>query len=232
MKKTRQDVRNLRREQIVEAAVAAIAERGFQNLSLSEIERRAGMSRGQLTYYFPTKEEILLAVFDRLLALTYQRIGTPPGGDGARARDWIDHLMQRLVARPGPDPAFHALQHTFLAQTSHRPDFRRRLASLYEEWRGNLARGLAYELDPGAGASPRAVATVVQALLHGLAVQAAADPAAFDPGEVLDLCRAMLRSYFKPDGTPPPAGSPKKPARNGNGRGPARPRPVRPRAHT
>jgi AcrR family transcriptional regulator len=50
------DVASVRREQVVEAAVAVIAEQGIQNLSLSAIEQKAGMSRGQLTYYFPTKE--------------------------------------------------------------------------------------------------------------------------------------------------------------------------------
>ena len=79
MKSQRIDIARIRRDQIVEAAVAVIAEQGLQNLSLSEIENKAGMSRGQLTYYFPTKEAILLAVFDRLVLLMVQRIGTPTG---------------------------------------------------------------------------------------------------------------------------------------------------------
>src|SRR5262249_48393748 len=54
MKQPRIDVRSIRRAQVVEAAVAVIAGQGLQNLSLSEIEAKAGMSRGQLTYYFPT----------------------------------------------------------------------------------------------------------------------------------------------------------------------------------
>ncbi len=73
MKNPRIDVGSIRREQIVEAAIAVITERGLQNFSLSEIEKKAGMSRGQLTYYFPAKEDILLAVFDRLLQLTSPR---------------------------------------------------------------------------------------------------------------------------------------------------------------
>src|SRR5260370_7003585 len=73
MKTARIDVASVRREQIIEAAVAVIAEQGLQNLSLSEIEKKAGMSRGQLTYYFPTKEAILLAVFDRLVPLMNQQ---------------------------------------------------------------------------------------------------------------------------------------------------------------
>ena len=64
-----------RRSEIVQAAIAVIAEQGIQNLSLSEIEKKADMSRGQLTYYFPAKEDILLAVFKRLVDLMHERVG-------------------------------------------------------------------------------------------------------------------------------------------------------------
>src|SRR5262245_27031982 len=62
------EVARRRREQVLEAAEAIIATEGLPRLSLGQIEKRTGMSRGQLTYYFPTKEAILLAVFDRMLA--------------------------------------------------------------------------------------------------------------------------------------------------------------------
>src|SRR5271169_4586711 len=98
MKQSRIDIGSVRRQQIVDAAVAIITEQGLQNLSLSEIENRAGMSRGQLTYYFPAKEDILLAVFDRLLQLMYQRIGEPEGRPGSPSggREWVQHLLDRL----------------------------------------------------------------------------------------------------------------------------------------
>ena len=54
-------------------AAGVIAEQGIQNLSLSEIESRTGMSRGQLTYYFKAKEDILLAVFDRMVRRMRER---------------------------------------------------------------------------------------------------------------------------------------------------------------
>src|SRR5947209_8710829 len=73
MKAARIDVGSIRREQIVDAAIAVIAERGIQHLSLSEIEKKTGLVRGQLTYYYKAKEDILLAVFDRLIALMHQR---------------------------------------------------------------------------------------------------------------------------------------------------------------
>jgi AcrR family transcriptional regulator len=218
MKSPRIDIASIRREQIVEAAVAVIAEQGLHNLSLSEIENRAGMSRGQLTYYFPTKEEILLAVFDRLLHLMYQRLGAPEGqagphqhcgakapngkGEGeywAGAWQVMGHLFDALLRRPPLSPEFHALQYTFLSQIGYREDFRRRLASLYEEWRSHMARGLQDDLARGLASRPvppRAMASLVQALLHGLSMQIAADPGAFDREEMAKLCLDVLGTYL------------------------------------
>src|SRR5277367_6049689 len=73
MRKPHVGVGEQRRAQIVEAAVGVIADAGLPALSLSAIEKRAGMSRGQLTYYFGTKEDILLAVFDHMLHLMREK---------------------------------------------------------------------------------------------------------------------------------------------------------------
>jgi AcrR family transcriptional regulator len=201
MRSRRIDIAGIRREQIVEAAVQVINEGGLQSLSLSEVEKRAGMSRGQLTYYFPAKEDILLAVFDRLVLRMHDRIGEPCAANGKSVGgwEWVQHLLTRLLTSPPVSPEFGCLQYTFLAQLGHREDFRRRLANLYECWRSNMALGLAMDMDKNARARrvpPRAMASLVQALLHGLIVQRTADPGAFESGEVLELCLDMLGSYL------------------------------------
>src|SRR5437588_4470546 len=106
MKTSRIDIGSIRREQIIEAAMAVIAEKGVQNLSLSEIEKKAGMSRGQLTYYFPAKEDILLAVFDHLLQLMYARIGKPDDGISGEGQSWglIQHLFDKILSQPPVSP--------------------------------------------------------------------------------------------------------------------------------
>lgn len=220
MTRPRIDIASIRREQIVEAAVAVIAEQGLQNLSLSEIEKRAGMSRGQLTYYFPAKEDILLAVFDRLLHLMHERARAANGeapcqfeGDGWER---LQHFLTFFLLTPPRMPEFHSLQYTFLSQIGHREDFRARLASLYGEWRGHLAGDLEEALatrDDAPSASPRTLATFVQALLHGLAMQRVADPDAYDHREMLDLCLEMLGSYLRR-----PAAPPRRPARSPRGK--------------
>jgi AcrR family transcriptional regulator len=208
MKPSRVDVGSIRREQIIQAAIAVIDEQGIQNLSLSAIENKTGMRRGQLTYYFRTKESILLAVFDRLLRLMIQAVEGAEGcQDWSAMSGWarFRHLLTLIMLRPPLMPQFHSLQYTFLSQTAHREDFRQALANLYENWRAQMAEDFAADLARKLGpraVSPRTFATMVQALLHGLGMQRAADPNAYDRQEMLDLCLDVLGSYLN---HPPPS---------------------------
>jgi AcrR family transcriptional regulator len=205
----RSGVGKRRREQIIEAAVAIIAEQGLQHLSLSAIEEKAGMSRGQLTYYFPAKEDILLAVFERMIATMHLRFvevlqqrgeyraeetGCPFALEGWRR---ISAFLAIMLLHPPELAEFHSLQYTFLSQIGHREDFRARLASLFEEWRSHMADDFVRDLPEGkASVSPRTLAAFVQALLHGLAIQRAVDSGAYDCQEMLTLCSELLGNYL------------------------------------
>jgi AcrR family transcriptional regulator len=195
MKLPRIDIARIRREQIVDAAVAVIAEKGLQKLSLSEIEKKVGMSRGQLTYYFKAKEEILLAVFDRLLQLMCQRHEKLHEKEDRHFLEIFEVVLRTILRKPPSNPEFHALQFTFLSQIGHREDFRKRLADLYEEWRSRIAEDLTRAGIAGKGVSPRAFGSLMQAILHGLAVQSAADPDAFDAEEMVELSLEVLRTF-------------------------------------
>jgi AcrR family transcriptional regulator len=207
------DIARVRREQIVEAAVEIIASQGLHNLSLSKIETRAGMKRGQLTYYFPTKEDILLAVFDRLLLLLYEQFSDGQNPNATRGVpdlwDCVQKMLQTVLhSRPKFGKEFHSLQFTFLAQIAHREDFRAKLATYFAEWRQWMSAHWQVSAKPQAtlakNVSGQTVSSFVQALMHGLGVQLAADPNAFDRTEMLTLCVGVLAPLF----THPPAGEP------------------------
>jgi AcrR family transcriptional regulator len=207
------EVARVRREQIIAAAVEIITTQGLHKLSLSKIETRAGVARGQLTYYFPTKEDILLAVFDRLLLLLFEQFheGQNPRETHGVPNVWdcVRQMFNRVLrAPPRFGREFHALQYTFLAQIAHRSDFRERLASLYGDWRNGMSAHWQVTAKPAAGVakniSGKTLASFVQALVHGLNVQLAADPEAFDRTEMLELCLTVLAPLFtSPDAAQP-----------------------------
>lgn len=56
----------VRREQILEAAARVFAEAGFHSARMQDVAARAGLSNGTLYNYFTSKEDLLLALLDRL----------------------------------------------------------------------------------------------------------------------------------------------------------------------
>jgi TetR/AcrR family transcriptional regulator, fatty acid metabolism regulator protein len=52
-------IENARRAQLIECATNAIAELGYTNASMAEIAKRAGVSKGVISYYFAGKRELI-----------------------------------------------------------------------------------------------------------------------------------------------------------------------------
>jgi AcrR family transcriptional regulator len=223
MPRPKSAVSERRRQQIVDAAIAVITEVGLPKLSLSAIEKRAKMSRGQLTYYFKTKEDILVAVFDRMIAAMRQRekAGEMSNGVKLPVGGWerLKTFLEFILVEPPPMPGFHALQYTFLSQISHREDFRQRLADLYEGWRLAVSRDMAEEIpDPQ---QARVFATLFQALIHGLSIQREAAPEAYDPRILAQACIDLLSCTLTPRSSPTPKrtiprGSPRRKSKAGD----------------
>ncbi len=200
------DIALARREQILEAAEAIITGHGIQKLSLGQIEDRAGMSRGQLTYYFPTKESILLAVHDRMLRRMIREALADDGPKPMTGRAWecIQHGLQKHLGPDWPPPGgqeLFSLLFTFLAQMGHRDDYRTRLSQWYAMWRTFLATDIAGSVPEPQLASPQVIAALIQALFHGLDVQLMMDPAAFDRQEMFAACVKLLGPLFGKSGS-------------------------------
>src|SRR4051794_9740547 len=84
-----------RSEQILDAASALFAERGYDEVSVEDIARSAGVARGLVHHYFGGRKEVYIALLGRLGAMREEQIPTPVGRT-ARARiadsvsRWLD----------------------------------------------------------------------------------------------------------------------------------------------
>lgn len=72
--------------EILAAALSVFAERGFAGARLEEIAARAGVSKGAIYLYFPTKEDIFRAAVEQVIAPN------------------VEQVRQALAAHPGPFP--------------------------------------------------------------------------------------------------------------------------------
>src|SRR4051812_49933895 len=74
-----------RRVQILDAANALFAERAYEEVSIEDIARSAGVSRGLVHHYFGGRKEVYIGLLERLGALREEQLA-PPAGRSARAR--------------------------------------------------------------------------------------------------------------------------------------------------
>lgn len=99
---------------ILEAAAVAFAERGFDGVSMNDLVRESGLTKGAFYFHFPSKDEIALAAFRtkqtelvaRLVELTGEATNATERLRGLlvhRARLLRDDASLRIVARLGAE---------------------------------------------------------------------------------------------------------------------------------
>jgi AcrR family transcriptional regulator len=64
---TNRALREKSRERILSAALEVFAEQGYEAASISDVTQRAEVSRGLVTYYFATKQQLAAELLDRWL---------------------------------------------------------------------------------------------------------------------------------------------------------------------
>jgi len=88
-----------RREQILDAANALFAERGYDEVSIEDIASSAGVTRGLVHHYFGGRKEVYIALLERIGTMREEQL-PPPVGRSARARladsvsRWLDWTEQ------------------------------------------------------------------------------------------------------------------------------------------
>jgi AcrR family transcriptional regulator len=191
----RVDVGAVRRSQIVEAARRVIRAKGIQGASLAEIEQEAGISRGVLTYHFPTKDSIILAVFDA--TIERMREHGPHHGSTTVGWDRFREMCRYILFEKPQDDDFDCLLYTFLAQMSHRADIRKRLADEHASMRIFVLESLAEFLEALGPDDARALVAILHATAHGLVMQLNADPQAFDRERVFSLLDSIIVGFVR-----------------------------------
>ena len=74
-----------RREQLLDVANDLFAERGYEEVSVEDIARSAGVTRGLVHHYFGGRKDVYIALLERLGTLLEDEL-RPPAGRDAHAR--------------------------------------------------------------------------------------------------------------------------------------------------
>jgi AcrR family transcriptional regulator len=86
-----------RRKQILDAATQVFAEKGFHRATIKDIARVAGIADGTIYTYFASKDEVLLAVLDRLNETTERKQQFVLGDEQDLKAFFRAYLRQRMA---------------------------------------------------------------------------------------------------------------------------------------
>ncbi len=194
------------RDEILRAAMGLFANRGFHETSMSEVAREARVSKALIFWHFKTKEELFIAVLNRLLEPYFIDFTEESGALDEREQILRLIEMYLLFVRDNANSV-----RFFLAQLLHDEHRGEGLGSqvmqLYEGYRGLLTNLIeqAQRRGPCAhGYTPASAAAFLLSALNGFLIEFLfMGQPALEPQHALAMVRGWLFGEIKqgnPDG--------------------------------
>ncbi len=95
----RQSLRERQRQErenlILQAAEEVLSEKGYHETSMDEIAARVGIAKGTVYLHFPSKEDLIFALFERELQTFLRLVDEAVAGDGS-ARLRLETILHSL----------------------------------------------------------------------------------------------------------------------------------------
>ncbi|GAA3476268.1 MULTISPECIES: TetR/AcrR family transcriptional regulator [Streptomyces] len=181
------------REEVLAAAMATIAERGLDGLTMAGLGRDVSMSSGHLLYYFRTKDELLL----QTLEWSEGRLGAERRELLARqtpVRERLDAYVDLYIPDGHRDPHWTLWLEVWNRSQNADADARARQVAIEGAWHRDLVALLAEGVSRGEFRAVDAdrFATRLRALLDGFSIHVAIGLPGTDRGGILTHVREFL----------------------------------------
>ncbi|MGY1814648.1 TetR/AcrR family transcriptional regulator [Blastococcus sp. SYSU D00820] len=183
-----------RRREIVEVAKKLIVEGGFEAATMRSIVTAAGFANGALKHYFPSKDSIIAATFESVLAETGERLAALD-----TTQSPAEQLRGFLLATLPMEPHEIASGRILLALWDHsvaNPALADRYRELLTDWRVQLTQRIAAVRDRGEPADAPAVGLLADEVIS-VAIGATVTSLMYPPGELVARHRAYVDSFVE-----------------------------------
>jgi AcrR family transcriptional regulator len=196
MARTRRKLSEVRRAQILNAAVEVICERGLCDTRIADVAERAGTSSALILYYFESKDRLLAAA----LAFSDERFYMETARQLEGIESAREQLIRLIALSCSPGPAFErgwqdewVLWLDLWARAPRDPDVARDREALDHKWRDTIAAIVRTGQERGefAAVDPKDFALRLAVMIDGLAVQVVLGDPDVDAAKMFDICVRM-----------------------------------------
>jgi TetR/AcrR family transcriptional regulator, cholesterol catabolism regulator len=184
-----------KQEQIIDAALRILARDGFTGLSMRAVAAEAGLTPGLITYYYPTKTEIVCAA---LRQIGEQDAALVAVEEGLAPAEQVRVALRRAVAPSLLTPDYLALRLQLWALDQADPAFAQINRETQRRYRQALARLIAAARPDLPRAEVTRRATDISLIQSGVWLTALI---AIDRGAMrrsLDLCESIALARAEP----------------------------------
>lgn len=194
------DLIHLRRSQLTQAAYKVVGEKGYNDFTIRDIAREAGLSTGLVHYYFKNREDLLFELLKEMNA------------------NLKDHLNKALATLEEPraillafcDEAFDLVDREkayfyvlidFWAQINRNKRIRQANLKLFQSYRDEIAAILREGTEKGVFtvADVKLTSVIIVSLIQGTIIQYVIDNDAFEYHEIRERVKEQVLSMVTKD---------------------------------
>jgi len=145
---TRAAKREARKQEILAAATAVFAQKGFDGASMDDIVQASGLSKGGLYWHFKSKDDIIAAILNEFFSQEMDFLDALLQAEGsATAR--LQQLGQQVMVDVAHMQELLPISLEFYALAARRETVREQLQDYFEQYRLTLATLIQVGIDAG-----------------------------------------------------------------------------------
>lgn len=184
----------IRRQQLIDATLAAVNELGFAETSISQIAHRAGVSTGIISHYFGGKNGLIEATMRYLLQQLGKTVAEMQTQVDATPEQRLLAIVRGNFAAPQTNKAAMKVWLAFWASSLHQPDLHRLQQVNHYRLHSNLKHEFMKVLSKS---EAEKAAQGLAALIDGFWLRGALISGEIDPEMPIELCNQFIQQQFK-----------------------------------
>ncbi|MBI2603537.1 MAG: TetR/AcrR family transcriptional regulator [Deltaproteobacteria bacterium] len=187
-----------RKHQIVKATVECVSKYGYNNFSMQDVARTAGVSKGIIHYYFLNKDDLMMSVLEHV-AGDIERIlqtGTKDVNDPVKKLEIFVTTCLNIVRET---KEYYQVNMDFWTQINQKEEVRLTISKHYRNFRETCAKIIIEGVEQNVFKKVDAteLASAIIALVDGISLQWLFDETEFNYDNVVKHINEMVKAYLQ-----------------------------------
>ncbi|HOM11618.1 MAG TPA: TetR/AcrR family transcriptional regulator [Spirochaetota bacterium] len=187
-----------RKTQIITAAYEAISAKGYNNFTLDDIAKNAGLSKGGVLHYFKSKEDILIYLLEQIYIIIKKNINKRAAKYRTPERR-MRAIVIAFIVTAKRHPAFYTVLVDFWAQIPINERVKHINTDIYKQLCDEIVKVIEDGIHQGVfkPVDARLAAHAIVAMVMNVAIQWTFNHELYNIDHLAKTCMKMIMSYLE-----------------------------------